>query len=515
MTLVRDRESKAVTDRKGEVVVKRPSGLEFKRYPFTASPGGSIETTIVLPNTAPRGHWTAELLIDGFKAAAGSADFQVEDFVPQRLAVTTDGQAAVPVSRSETRIVNVNARFLYGAIGAGLQTQGEARLRPDPNPFPAFADYQWGDETAPFDEKQIDLGASVTDGAGHASLSLAGDAAGDTVNPVLALVTASVFEPGGRPVRESVSLKMRPKPLYLGVRVDQGDAVGDAAPPVALNVIAVNGAGARIAAPGVSYSLISENWSYDWFQQDGKWQWRRTNRDTVVSQGSLDVGAGDPARVRPRKLGWGDYRLELNGPDGAKTISRFTVGWGSPTDATEAPDLVRVAPEKKTYNQGDTVEIAVKAPYGGEAQVAVATDRLIDFKTFSVGKGGGTVRLKTSAAWGGGAYVLVTVIQPRDPVSSPTPKRALGLVYVPLDPRGRKLTVDIGTPDKIDSKAEVDVPIQVGGLGFGQSAHVTVAAVDEGILRLTSQSRRGGLVFGKRVLGRLPRRLRPPARRQP
>ena len=41
--------------------------------------------------------------------------------------------------------------------------------------------------------------------------------------------------------------------------------------------------------PGVSYSLISENWSYDWYQQDGRWQWRRTSRDTVVTQGALDV----------------------------------------------------------------------------------------------------------------------------------------------------------------------------------------------------------------------------------
>ena len=37
-------------------------------------------------------------------------------------AVTTDGQAAVPVGGTETRNVNVQARFLYGAIGAGLQT---------------------------------------------------------------------------------------------------------------------------------------------------------------------------------------------------------------------------------------------------------------------------------------------------------------------------------------------------------------------------------------------------------
>ncbi|HEY2707301.1 MAG TPA: alpha-2-macroglobulin [Caulobacteraceae bacterium] len=502
MSLVRDREAKAVADRKGSIVLKRPSGLEFKRYPFTATPGGAIETTVVLPNTAPRGHWTAELDIDGLKNAAGNIDFQVEDFVPQRLAVTTEGQAAVPIGAADTRKIDVGARFLYGAIGAGLQTQGEARLRPDPNPFPASPGYEWGDETAAFSEKEVDLGTTVTDGAGHASLALAGTEAGDTVNPVLALVTASVFEPGGRPVRESVSLKMRAKPLYLGVKVDQGDSVGENAPPVTLNVIAVNAAGARTAAPGVTYSLVSENWNYDWYQQDGKWQWRRTSRDTVVVQGAIDVGAGGPAAIRPRKLGWGDYRLELNGPGGAKTVTRFSVGWGAPADATESPDMVRVSPTGKSYGQGDTVEIAVKAPYAGQAQVAVATDRLIDFKTFDVGPGGGTIRLKTSAAWGGGAYVLVTVIQPRDPVSSPTPRRALGLVYVPLEPTGRKLTVDIDTPDKLDSKAEVDVPVHVNGLGFGQSAHVTVAAVDEGILRLTKATSPDPVswYFGKRAL---------------
>jgi alpha-2-macroglobulin len=500
-SLVRDRDAKAVADRKGYVVVKRPSGLEFKRYPFTATPGGALAIDVALPKTAPRGHWTAALQVDGYKDPAGSLDFQVQDFAPQRLAVTVAGQPQAPIGPDETRKIDVGARFLYGATGAGLQTQGEARLRQDPNPFPTFQDYQWGDETAAFEEKELDLGTTVTDGTGHANLDLAGTQAGDTVDPVVALVTASVFEPGGRPVRESVTLRMRPKPLYLGVKVDGADVTSEGAAPVLLDVIAVNGAGGRIAAPGVSYSLISENWNYDWYQADGRWQWRRTSRDTVVSQGAIDVGAGGAARIRPRKLGWGDYRIELNGPNGAKTIVRFSVGWGAPAEATESPDLVRVSAARKDYGQGDTVEIAVKGPYAGEAQVAVATDRLIDFKTFQVGKDGGTVRLKTSAAWGGGAYVLVTLIQPRDPVQTPTPRRALGLVYVPLDPKGRKLTVDIATPDKIDSKAQVVVPLKVNGLGFGQSAHVTVAAVDEGILLLTKAASPDPVAwyFGKRA----------------
>lgn len=501
-TLVRDQEARAVGDRKGAIVVRRPSGLEFKRFAFASSPGGVLADDIALPRSAPHGAWTATLEIDGYKNPAGSLSFQVEDFAPQRLAVTADGQAATPVMGADSRNIAVGARFLYGAVGAGLQTQGEARLKQDPDPFPAFPDYQWGDDTQPFDEKDVDLGTTITDGAGHANLVLAASQAGDTVDPVSALVTASVFEPGGRPVRESVTLKLRPKPLYLGVKVDQGSSSGDNPPPVTLDVIAVNGAGGRVVAPGVSYSLISENWNYDWYQQDGRWQWRRTSRDTVVSSGALDVGTGDPARIRPRRLGWGDYRLELQGPDGAKTVTRFTVGWGAPASTTEAPDMVRVAAGRPNYGQGDTVEIAVKAPYAGEAQVAVATNRLIDFKVFQVGPNGGTVRLKTSAAWGGGAYVLVTVIQPRDPVSTPTPRRALGLVYVPLDPRGRKLTVDLATPDKIDSKADVVVPVKVNGLGLGQSARVTVAAVDEGILRLTKATSPdpAAWYFGKRAL---------------
>jgi uncharacterized protein YfaS (alpha-2-macroglobulin family) len=221
----------------------------------------------------------------------------------------------------------------------------------------------------------------------------------------------------------------------------------------------------------------------------------------VVQGGPLNVGAGTPARIS-RRLGWGDYRLELSGPDGARSVIRFASGWGAPARDVEAPDFVRVSAGAKTYVQGDTVEITLKSPYAGEAQIAVATDRLIDFKTVSVGEKGATVRLKTSPAWGGGAYVMVSVVQPRHPVSAPKPRRALGLVYVPLDPRSQKLTVELGTPEKLNSKAVIEAPITIKGLGVGGRAHVTLAAVDEGILRLTRFESPDPVkwYFGKRAL---------------
>jgi uncharacterized protein YfaS (alpha-2-macroglobulin family) len=500
VAMVRDQQGKALKDRKGTLVIKRPSGVEFAKYAFSGAENGVVARDIVLPKSSPRGRWTAALMIEGIDDPAGQLSFAVEDFAPQRLAVTTGGQPTTPVLAGQVRRIDVAARFLYGAPGAALQTQGEARIRADADPFPQYKDYRWGDVTAPFEEKEVDLASTVTDGAGQAFLSLDSSQAGDTDQPLAASVTASVFEPGGRPVRENVELKLRPKPLYLGVRIDQGDFKGDSA-PVAFSVLAVDAYGRKTAAPGTTWTLIAESWDYDWFQKDGRWQWRRTSHDRPIAKGVINLGpngAGLPAR----RLGWGDYRMMLEGPNGAKTVVRFSAGWGGPANDVEAPDMVRVSAGTRGYAQGDTVEIKIKAPYAGEAQVAVATDHLIDFKTFSLGKDGGRISLKSSDDWGGGAYVLVTVIQPRDPVFSPRPRRALGLVYVPLDPKGRRLTVDVGTPDKIDSKAQVVVPIAVHGLPFGSRAHVTVAAVDEGILRLTKQESPDPVkwYFGKRAL---------------
>jgi len=156
-----------------------------------------------------------------------------------------------------------------------------------------------------------------------------------------------------------------------------------------------------------------------------------------------------------------------------------------------------------TYSQGDTVDIAIKGPYAGEAQVVVATDRILELKTVKIDAKGGHLKIKSSPEWGGGAYVLVSLIQPRDPGVTPKPRRAVGLVYVPLDPKSRKLSVAIGTPQKGDARDALKVPVKVNGLGIGQRAHVTLAAVDEGILRLTRFENPDPVkwYFGKRALG--------------
>jgi uncharacterized protein YfaS (alpha-2-macroglobulin family) len=500
VAMMRDRLSRAVKDRKGALVIRRPSGTEFRRLRFDRSPDGAVVRDIVLPAAAPRGAWTVTLQMDGSDDPSGEARFEVQDFAPQRLAVTVTGDGDKPMVAGETRKIQVNARFLYGAPGAGLQAEIEARLGPDTNPFPQFKDFRWGDEQTAFSEKLVQPPKTTTDNAGNTSFALAFPEAADAAQPLKADISASVLEPGGRAVTEAAGVKVRSKPLYFGVRITQG-SLGEEQTQT-YDVIAVDAFGRRVAAHKSKWTLISENWTYDWFEKDGRWGFHRTSRDSVIAAGALEVGAERAARITKR-LPWGDYRLVLEDPaTGARTVIRQSSGWNSDASDEDAPDAARLSVGDKTYASGDTVPLHIQAPFGGEAEIAVASDRVIQLKTVSVPKGGATIQMPVTAAWGGGAYILVSVMEPRNPTTAPKPRRALGVAYVPIQPKGKVLTVSLAAPAKLNSHTPIDVPVQVKGLSLGASAYVTLAAVDEGILRLTHQANPDPVkwYFGRRAL---------------
>ena len=276
-----------------------------------------------------------------------------------------------------------------------------------------------------------------------------------------------MLEPGGRPVTEALTTPMRPRALYLGVRPDSSGS-GDQTRIQIYDIIAVDAYGRRVAAPRVNYTLISENWTYDWYQQDGRWAYHRTSHDSPIAKGVLSVGAGQPARIT-RRLPWGDYRLVLEDPaTGARVVVRQSSGWDNDTQTDEeAPDTARLTVDNAPSHPGDTVRLHIQAPFAGEAEIAIATDHVVALRTVSIGKDGGVVSIPASAAWGGGAYLLVSVMQPRDPAAAPKPRRALGVVYVPLKPKSQVLNVTLGAPAKLESRAPIVVPLQVTGAGGG------------------------------------------------
>ncbi len=504
--MLRDRTGKAITDRAGDLILYRPNGLISEKIRFEAPESASVLHPFTLAKGASRGEWRVAVQLDGLPAESGSVRFSVEDFVPQRIAVDLKADETTPVKLGGTRDIQVASRFLYGAPGAGLTVKAEARVEEQPNPFPKFDGFTYGRHDQAFQQRILELPDATTDGAGSAMVRLEPGNAGTGSGVPLRLNTViSVLEPGGRAVTESVRVPYRPEPLYLGVKrgfdysVEEG---GDAV----YQVVAVDSDGVAVPRK-LNWKVLAINYHYDWYNDGDQWRWRQSRTVATVNEGVLSTPAGGTGEIKVSGLDWGSHELVIEGTGGDASVSAsdsFYVGWGGyvSEDGTEAPDRVKVIGPEKSPATGQTAEITIMPPYDGQAQVVVATDKVISVQNISVQESGTRVTLPVSETWGEGAYVMVSVYTDRDPVLRAKPRRAVGVTHIPVNMAQRTFSVAIDAPKVARPRGEQVVEVSIAD-GPREPVFLTLAAVDEGILRLTKFKSPDPVsyYYGKKALG--------------
>lgn len=504
--LLRDRAGRQVEGRNGNLVIYRPNGLVAAKVRFTNPASGAALHTFDLPRGALRGEWRAAIEIDGLSYEAGNVRFAVEDFVPQRIAVDLKADDKTPLKAGGTRAVEIDARFLYGAPGAGLTVRTEARVEADPKPFAAFDGFRYGRHDQTFEEQILEFDDTTTDGSGKAVVRLSPGTAGSNSGLPLRLNTViSVLEPGGRAVGESARIPYRPEALYVGLKpafesnVEEGKEAR-------FEVVTVNADGQAVAQR-LNWKVLAIDYHYDWYRDGDRWNWRRSRTVTKVNEGVLTTPAGGTGEIKVPALDWGSHELVVEGQGplaGSSASMSFYVGWGGWTseDGTEAPDRVKVAAAATSPKPGQNAEITIVAPYDGQAQVVVATDRILSVQNLAVSAKGSKVTLPVTADWGEGAYVMVSVYSGRDPSLQAKPRRAVGVVHVPVDMAARTFKVTLDAPDIARPKTQQSVDVRIEG-GPREPVFITLAAVDEGILQLTKFKSPDPVAwyFGRKALG--------------
>jgi len=465
----------APADLPARVIVRRPNGQVFTEVVPPRGPDASLDVPIALSRGAPAGTWSIELKGDPNLPAVGRAEFRVDAFVPERMAVELPDRIGplVPGTRLD---VPVSARFLYGAPASGLSGSAEMTLVPDPQPFPALAGYRFGlvgESFAP-DAQNFDL--PETDDQGRTTLGIDLPRAPDTTRPLKAQLLVSVDEPSGRASRARAEFPVRAAGPLIGIRPAFDGFAVDAGTEAAFDILAVTPEGAP-APSTLRLSLVRERPDWRLVIRGRLARYETVWRDEPLENVEIRTGT-DPVRFA-RRLDFGRYRLEVTQPNGlAATSIRFRSGWAG-SESPDVPDRVDVSADKRAYAPGETAHIRLAPPFAGEVTLAVLTDRVLSLRTLSVPEGGATVDVPVDAAWGPGAYVAATVVRP-GASSAGRPGRAIGLVWVGIDPAARTLPLAIEAPDRLAPRARAEVPVRTA-----PGAWVALAAVDEGILRLT------------------------------
>jgi alpha-2-macroglobulin len=504
--LVRDDKAVAVADLPLTVRLLRPDGVEVDRRQLSGGKLGGFDENYSLARDARIGTWRVELKLDPKAPAIGSIEFRVEDFVPPQLKLELSA-ANRPIRPGEPFPVAATARYYYGAPGVGLAVEAQASIAPDEQPYPNEPGFRFGLASEEFAGDRRDLDAAQTDDAGQSSVTLELADLPDLTKPLAATIRISVFEPSGRAVSESVTRPIRTRPLAIGLRSSAGDEAVAEGQPASLEIIALDGDGKRVAAKGLRWELLRENAEYSWYSVSGSWRHRVTVRDQPLETGALDIAA-DSLATLARTLPAGRYRWEVvDGASGAQTSLRFHVGWWVEAALPDVPDKLGATLDRATYQPGETAKLLIKAPFAGEAELAIASDRILALRSVKLPLEGATVEIPVDAAWGSGVYALVTAYRPQNAAATGPggrgPGRAVGVAWLGIDASPKTLTVALAAPDVARPRGPIEIGVKVAGLAAGEEAYLTLAAVDEAVLKLTEFDSPAPekYYFGKRQLG--------------
>ncbi len=483
------------------VLLRRPDGVEAGKVRLVPNSVGVAVTGIALKATAPRGTWKLEESLAGTTPLIGKLDIQVQDFVPNRLAVEL-APKSTRITADAPAVIDVSSRYLYGAPAADLDVSAHVELQRDMQPV-SERGWQFGRDGESLNAEAQDIEADKTDAQGHASLSIEAAALKipETSLPLRADITVSVAEPGGRATETRTSLPVTTHGVLLGLRAPnpEGALMEETAATIAVAAFAPGGA--RVAST-VGFRLIEQVTEFNYFFEDGRWQWKSATHDRPVTFGSLSVPEGGTSLALP-PLPWGTYRVEVSEAGGAFSSVVLHSGYSPDADQAESPEKVAVSLVGPPPRTGGIARLHIKPPFGGQVLVTVENDRVLEAQTAAISADGADVSVTATADWGVGAYVMASVYRPAGAAVGHAPVRAVGLTYVKLDASDRTLGVALAAPPVLRPRTHLDLGVTVSGdAARGGPVWLTLAAVDEGILDLTrfASPDPAAHFFGKRRL---------------
>lgn len=497
--LARDGEAGAIDGLPLTAVLTRPDGVEYSRLLSADAPAGGHVFDLPLAGNAPRGTWRLDIHADPDAPALASTTLLVEDFLPERIDFALSLPEG-PLRLTDRPVLSLDARYLFGAPGADLSVTGGLRVSRAEG-LEGYPGYRFGAYDEEVQTTWGNLPSVQTDTAGHAMLPVSFPEVTARGVPLDVRFDVQVSEGSGRPVERSLSAALAPAGPMIGIRPGFDGELPQGA-EARFDLLAL-GSDLAPMPMEVSWEINRVETRYTWYQVDGYWNWEPVTTRARVASGEASLGTEPVSVTAPTD--WGRYEIVVTRKGGDYVMSSvdFWAGWFAAADASTTPDMLEVSLDAQAYAPGETATLRFVPRSAGKALVTVVSNRLIDMVAVDAVAGENTVTLPVTDEWGAGAYVTATLIQPLDGLEGHNPTRALGLAYASVDPGTHQLVASIDAPDEAAPRGPLSVAVTVDGIAEGETAFVTLTAVDLGILNLTSFASPdpSDHYFGQRRLG--------------
>ncbi|WP_411851799.1 alpha-2-macroglobulin family protein [Stenotrophomonas sp. LGBM10] len=467
--------------------LKQPDGKTFRETRLQPGEQGYFSFEQTIPAEAPTGRWQVEFRTNpASKEAIQGMTLRIEEFLPERMKLDLDS-AQKTLKPGEPLKLMADAAYLYGAPADGNRFTARLAVAAEQSPVESLPGYFFGDPTMELPREARDVLDTEFPADGKLRQDVVLPAEVKATAPVAVVVSGSVYETGGRTVTRTLKRVMWPAPVLVGVRpLFKPEDGADANSNARFQLMRVDAAGKAQPAKGLKATLVRELRDYHWSFNDNRWDYDFTRRFENKETRTLD--AGTAATTVDFAVEWGEYRLDVFDPaTGLTSRYPFRAGWSWNDDnrgLDARPDKVKLALDKTGYKAGDTVRVTVTPPHAGKGVLMVESDKMLYVQDIDA-KPGSTFDIPVTAEWERhDIYITALVFRGGSAPSKITPARAVGVVHVPMDRKARQVAVGLSAPKQMRPEQTLPVTVSAPQLA-GKVAHVTVSAVDVGILNIT------------------------------
>ena len=508
------------------IKILSPDGRIMRELRQQTHKSGACEVKIPIPDYALTGNYIAKMQIAD--RVVGSTQFQVEEFMPDRMKV------AITVDKSSYKLgdelsIEVNAMNLFGPPAVGRKTQASCQLQAVPfvvsdDALPPGTDVEkWRSfvfgNTRQFESQRIELGEAKTDAEGKARYQFTVPATLKAPSLLNGILTATVSEVGGRAVTASHRVVIHPYSHYVGVRrATTGEVKINQ--PLRFDYVAVDDTMAVTPGRALKLSLHKIHWNTI-LRQNAAGRYAYVSEPQMTEVKTYTLTSAETAQTATfTPTSHGEYRVRLEDIESTATaeIGFYASGWRNTPVSMEHPTRLDLVLDKPAYRPGQTAKLNIKAPFPGTLLLTVERERVLSHRTIIMKENTATVSIPVRYGYKPNVYLSATLTRtiPMDTVSQPDnksllPARAFGVIPLKIDATRRRLSIEMslkpdgdpqeripltdnrGKPitDGFQSEAvvrpnsEINIAFEVHGRRSWQKYDVCIAAVDEGILALT------------------------------
>ncbi len=517
-----------------EMALFRPDGRLAAQLPVKIGEQGFLHGDFTPEVCAQRGQWQAQLRLPGklkTNPVIGHASFLFDAFEPVKLAVAV-AMPAPHFYEGQQAQVSAQAKWLFGAPGAGVPARIEASASREAFVSPTLKDFVFPDQEAGR-RTALEVTAGAFDAAGKANLAVDDSALKKaSQQPGRWRIQGSVaaLEDSGRATCAPFTTTLDTAKVFVGLK-DLGWSVRPGT--TALSIALRDGQDRPVPNLKVAASLWRLDWDWRLVEKDGVRRWESIENNRQVWQAQVnanDLGLGQ-AQMPVAENGAYELRLAAQAKNGAAPCACRFYAWEGEGEAPglkpETPGEMTLTLDKKQYLPGETAKVSLNAAFEGTLMVAVEGEKVLWRRVLPWADRGSpdpqetkpaasapalapasssthsststptaaalesrapgattrrVVEIPISPDWRGSVVVRAWVVRPLDPKRDAwLPLRAFGAAQLILNPAAHELPLTLEAPKEGQPGATVTVTAHAVP---GSVVHLW--AVDEGILAVTA-----------------------------